>query len=155
MITRGQRKVLGMLLYLGFGGCWVLAGLFTVLLFYWAQELPPFNPAGRASEGAIIFFPVMLIRWGLLAVCLGIVTWLLARGLGGWWKAGLLGAVLAVHGVLGVVNVMVLNAWFSVTVEKTAAVEKALVATFFGLPGVMMLVTLVALGIVVLVGGRA
>jgi hypothetical protein len=135
---------------------WAGAALATVLLLVWSWELAPFSwPGMRANEGAIVFFPVMAVRWTALAACLSIGAWVLIRKwLGGvGWGIGVMSGLLVVHLVLGLVNVGVMNAWLSVEPEKTRGTMWGLVAVFFGLPVVTMVVTAGMMGGAMLVRG--
>lgn len=134
---------------------WFGAGLATVLLFVWGLELAPFKTGGRANEAAIVFFPVMIARWVALAACLGIGGWMVmrkwTRGIG--WGIGVIVALLAVHLVLGLINLGVANAWMSVEPEKTEGTMWGLVAVYFGLPVAAMVVSAGMVGGAV-VGGK-
>jgi hypothetical protein len=121
--------------------CFWLGGLVTLattgLLLLWSLPLAPFTTPGMpANEAAIIFFPVMFLRWVALATLLYYSTlqWCTRLSLSPPWSVGLVAAVLLLHGVLGVINLGVLNLWLSVSESKTRMTEIICVVFYFGLP---------------------
>ncbi len=116
---------------------WLVTLAATVLLLLWSLPFAPFTTPGmRANEAVIVFFPVMLVRWLALATLLyqSTLQWLVRFQISTRWSVVSAIAVLLLHGVLGVVNLGVLNLWLSVSESKTRAVELVCVVIYFGLP---------------------
>lgn len=121
----------------------------TGLLLLWSLPLSPFTTPGmRANEAAIVFFPVMLLRWVTLATLLYRVTLQRCTQLSFsmQWSVVIIVAVLLLHVVLGVINLGILNLWLSVSESKTRMTEIVCVVLYFGIPlSVLMLCTAIRL----------
>jgi hypothetical protein len=127
-----------------FWGCWFTSLATTALLFFWSLPLSPFkHPGINANEAVIIFFPIMGIRWLALATTLALVVivWGRRLNLATHWIVILTILVLALHFLLGVVNIGIMNAWLSVEPIKTRATNAIYAAIYFGLPMFWVLLT--------------
>src|SRR4051812_3576996 len=117
-----------------FWGGWSAALALTALLLVWHLPFAPFRtPGARANEAAVIFLLAMAVRWSVVAGLVVAVARLQAAGWGlrGWAAAGLLLGLLALHLLLGVVNLGVWNAWLSVGFPHTRTGDTLLAATYF------------------------
>ncbi|WP_341529549.1 hypothetical protein WKK05_09695 [Nostoc sp. UHCC 0302] len=129
-----------------FWGCWFTSLGTTALLFLWSLPLSPFtHPGITANEAAIIFFPVMGLRWLTLGITLALVAinWGRHLNLVIGSVIGLTILVLALHLVLGIINIAIVNAWLSVEPIKTRANNAIYAGIYFGLPMFWILVVVV------------
>ncbi len=116
---------------------WLVTLATTGLLLLWSLPLAPFTTPGMpANEAVIVFFPVMFLRWLTLAVLLYYSTlqWCTRLSLSTQWSVVSVVAVLLLYGVLGVINLGILNLWLSVSENKTRMTEIIYVMVYFGLP---------------------
>jgi hypothetical protein len=105
-----------------------IAFLSTCLLTLWHMDQRPFaNPGSRMTEGAILIWMVMIVRWLVLAV--GLACAATRAGLG-WWTAG----VLLAHLLLGLLSLWVWDRWVSVIYEHTPAQLWALAIIYLSIP---------------------
>ncbi len=120
-----------------FWGSWFTSLASTALLFFWSLPMSPFtHPGMKANEAAIIFFPVMGIRWLGLASTLFLVA--IAWGQYLYSEAisiiSLAIFVLGLHFILGVINIVIMNLWLSVEPIKTRTTNAIYAVIYFGLP---------------------
>lgn len=116
---------------------WFVTLATTGLLLLWSLPLAPFaTPGIQANEAAIVFFPVMLLRWVTLAILLyqSTLQWCTQFSLSKQWSIISVVAVLLLHMVLGVINLGILNLWLSETESKTRTTEIVCVVLYFGIP---------------------
>lgn len=116
---------------------WLVTLATTGLLLLWLLPLAPFTTPGMpANEAVIVFFPVMFLRWLILAILLYYSTlqWCTRLSLTTQWSVVSVVAVLLLHGVLGVINLGILKLWLSVSENKTHMTEIICVMIYFGLP---------------------
>ena len=98
----------------------------TLLILWGCRPFSPFrHPGVTATEGAIVFLPLLLLRFVILGGVLIALAW------GSWLRVG--GALLA-HFVLGMTVMYALERWLSVGYEKTRARNAFWAAWFFGVP---------------------
>ncbi|NMF61599.1 hypothetical protein DP115_01830 [Brasilonema octagenarum UFV-OR1] len=85
----------------------------------------------------------MLMRWLALAAALIliVIAWGRRLNMAMRWIVGLSIVVLALHFVLGVINIGVMNAWMSIDHTKTRATNAVYAAIYFGLPTLLLLLT--------------
>lgn len=124
--------------------CWFATLGTTALLLFWSLPLSPFtHPGITANEAVIIFFPIMLMRWLALAAALIliVIAWGRRLNMAMRWIVSLSIVVLALHFVLGVINIGVMNAWMSIDHTKTRATNAVYAAIYFGLPTLLLLLT--------------
>ncbi|BAZ52275.1 hypothetical protein JMG10_40430 [Nostoc ellipsosporum NOK] len=127
-----------------FWGSWFTTLGTTGLLFLWSLPLSPFTyPGTTANEAAIIFFPVMGLRWLSIASTLIIVVMAWGRRLNLATSSviGLTILVLALHLILGLVNIGIMNVWLSVEPMKTRTTNAVYAGIYFGLPMFWILLT--------------
>ncbi|MEI2582692.1 hypothetical protein [Scytonema sp. PRP1] len=127
-----------------FWGCWFATLGTTALLLLWSLPLSPFtHPGITANEAVIIFLAVMVIRWLALAAALilVVIVWGQRLNLATRWIVGLAIAVLALHFVLGIINLGVMNVWLSIDHTKTRATNAIYAGIYFGLPTLLLLLT--------------
>ncbi|MBH8563855.1 hypothetical protein I8748_16935 [Nostoc sp. CENA67] len=116
----------------------------TGLLFLWSLPLSPFtHPGSTANEAAIIFFPVMGLRWLAIAstITLVVMAWGRQLNLATGSVIGLTILVLALHLVLGLINIGIMNVWLSVEPIKTRTTNTVYAGIYFGLPTFWILLT--------------
>jgi len=97
-----------------FWSCWFATLGTTALLLLWSLPLSSFtHPGITANEAVIIFLPIMVIRWLALAAALilVVIVWGQRLNLATRWIVGLAIVVLALHFVLGIINLGVMNVW--------------------------------------------
>ncbi len=90
----------------------------------------------------------MLLRWVTLATLLywSTLQWCTGLSLSTRWSVVSVIAVLLLHGVLGAINLGILNLWLSVSESKTRATEIVCVVLYFGIPlSVLVLCTVIRL----------
>ncbi|MFN6515014.1 MAG: hypothetical protein RMY29_010990 [Nostoc sp. CreGUA01] len=120
-----------------FWGSWFTSLVSTALLFFWSLPMSPFtHPGMKANEAAIIFFPVMGIRWLALAstLFLAAIAWgqyLYSEAISIIYLAIF---VLVLHFVFGLINVVIMNLWLSVEPIKTRTTNAIYAVIYFGLP---------------------
>lgn len=122
---------------------WISFGI-TALLLFWSLPLSPFtHPGTTANEAAIIFLIVMVMRWLALATALVVVTiaWGRHLNLTPQWMIALIIVVLALHLVLGIVNLGVMNAWLSIDSSKSRAINTVYAVIYFALPTLVLSLT--------------
>lgn len=127
-----------------FWGAWFTALATTGLLFLWSLSFSPFqHPGQTANEAAIIFFPIMILRWLAIGCTIALVAiaWAQQMNLATYSLIGLMIAVVALHLILGLINVAVMNAWLSVEPVRTRSTNAIYVGIYFGLPILWMLLT--------------
>ncbi len=127
-----------------FWGCWFASLATTALLFFWSLPLSPFkHPGINANEAVIIFFPVMALRWLTLAttLVLVVIAWGRRLNFATHWIVILTIVILALHFLLGVINIGIMNTWLSVEPIKTRATNAFYAAIYFGLPIFWLLLT--------------
>ena len=127
-----------------FWSCWFATLGTTALLLLWSLPLSPFtHPGITANEAVIIFLPIMVIRWLALAAALMLVVilWGQRLNLATRWIVGLAIAVLALHFVLGIINLGVMNVWMSIDDTKTRTTNAIYAGVYFGLPTLLLLLT--------------
>ncbi|MEH1970884.1 MULTISPECIES: hypothetical protein [unclassified Nostoc] len=127
-----------------FWGCWFTTLGTTGLLFLWSLPLSPFSHPGiTANEAAIIFFPVMGLRWLAVAstLALVVIAWGQHLNLATGSVIGLTILVLALHLVFGLINIGIMNVWLSVEPIKTRATNAVYAVIYFGLPIFWILLT--------------
>jgi hypothetical protein len=127
-----------------FWGGWFTALATTTLLFLWSLSFSPFkHPGQTANEAAIIFFPVMILRWLAIACTIALVAiaWAQQMNLATYSLIGLMIAVLALHLILGLINIAIMNAWLSVEPVRTRSTNAIYVGIYFGLPVLWMFLT--------------
>ncbi|MEH2066808.1 MAG: hypothetical protein V7K47_01305 [Nostoc sp.] len=120
-----------------FWGCWFISLGSTALLFFWSLPMSPFtHPGITANEAVIIFFPVMAIRWLALACTLFllVIAWGQYLNLATGSMIALVILVLALHFILGIINIAIMNVWLSVEPIKTRATSAVYAGIYFGLP---------------------
>ncbi|WP_414571744.1 hypothetical protein [Nostoc sp. CCY 9925] len=120
-----------------FCGCWFTSLGTTALLFFWSLPISPFtHPGTTANEAAIIFFPVMGIRWLALAstLFLLVIAWGQYLNLEVVSVISLIIFVLGLHFILGIINVAIMNVWLSVEPIKTRTNNAVYAGIYFGLP---------------------
>ncbi len=127
-----------------FWGCWFATLGTTALLLFWSLPLSPFtHPGITANEAVIIFLPIMVIRWLALAAALILVVifWGQRLNLATRWIVGLVIVVLALHFVLGLINLGVMNVWLSIDDTKTRATNAIYAGIYFVMPTLLLLLT--------------
>ncbi|MDF5714270.1 MAG: hypothetical protein PUP93_10345 [Rhizonema sp. NSF051] len=127
-----------------FWSCWLASLGITALLLFWSLPLSPFtHPGITPNEAVIIFLLVMVMRWLALAVVLMQVAIIWGRrlNLATRWIVGLTIVVVALHFLLGIVNLGVLNVWMSIDHTKTRANNAVYAGIYFSLPTLLLLFT--------------
>lgn len=127
-----------------FWGSWFTTLGTTALLLLWSLPLSPFtHPGTTANEAAIIFFPVMGLRWLAIAsaVTLVIIFWGQRLNLATSSVIGLIVLALALHLIFGLINLGIMNVWLSVEPIKTRTNNAVYAGIYFGLPIFWILLT--------------
>jgi hypothetical protein len=132
-------KAAAVLYWLG----WVFCLLMTTLLFLWHQVFYPFsNPGERANEGAVLFLMVMGVRWLFMAVLAAVLgaAWAARLGARAWVVVVAVVGLVVLHAIAGGINLIVWNAWLSVSPEPTPGAKKVLATVYFAIPAAALLI---------------
>lgn len=126
---------------------WLFSLLATGMLLVWHLPFYPFSDSGaRANEGAVLFMLLAFVRWFATGFLIVVITvlWMRRSGASAWLQMVVPVVMVALHVLLGLVNLGVWDAWLSAGKPHTPEGDKLLATVYFALPGGVLLLLAVA-----------